>query len=108
MNSPSGRVYVVDDDASGLAPELGLQSSALRQLVVGDVQATSSSVDTQSGRVAQSVVVRHNLADQSQVAVELHHPTTVHVEHQNTSTGVHRQPPGPVDPSTTCVSNQRS
>jgi len=98
------RVDVVDDDAAGLAPVLGLQSGPLRQFVVGDEEATPSPVDAESGRVAQSGVARHQLADQSQLDVELDHAATVDVQHQQTAAVVDRQTTRVADPSS-CVGN---
>jgi len=86
-------VYVVDHDSPGLSPELGVQSGRLRERVVGDVEATPAPVDGQSGRVAQPLVVRYNLAHLSQVGatvssgggVQLDQATTVDVEQQETA-----------------------
>jgi len=79
------RECVVDQNTPCPSPELGLQSGLrLYQLVVGDVQSSSAMVDTQSGRIAQSRVVRHDLAHESQsnADVELHHTTIFDVQNQ--------------------------
>jgi len=79
------RECVVHEHTPRLSPELGLQSGLrLDQLVVGDVQSSSASVDTQSGRVAQPRVVRHDLAHESQSGadVELHHTAIFDVQNQ--------------------------